>query len=363
VVELWIRRLFDIPLFYKVLLANGLIVVAGATVGTLVTAHTVRGVADPLSYTLIGMFAFAGFVLSITVNFIILRAAFQPLNRLAEVAEGVRQGDYSRRVMPSTFADPQLARLGASFNGTLDELERDRDHLRGLTSQIINAQEDERKRIARELHDDTAQLLFAQLLRLTSLKSSDQEPVREVAGALEQSTVDAIEGVRRLALELRPPALDDLGLWSALGELAQRYEDRQGMTVEYTWQGSRERLPGELELVLYRIAQEAMTNVVKHSAATRIWLNVSRRTDRVVLIVVDNGRGFDPEIVTRRDERGLGLGVFGMAERASLVGGSLRVEQARPRGTRVEATVPLALAERIMEPARTGNEGNAYRHG
>lgn len=357
-VELWIRRLFDMPLFYKVLLANGMIVVAGATVGTLVTAHTVRGVADPLSYTLIGMFAFAGFVLSLTVNFIVLRAAFQPLDRLAEVAEGVRQGDYSRRVKPSTFADPQLARLGASFNGTLDELERDRDHLRGLTSQIINAQEDERKRIARELHDDTAQLLFAQLLRLTALKSSEQEPVRAVAGALEQSTVDAIEGVRRLALELRPPALDDLGLWSALGELAQRYEDQLGMSVEYSWQGSRERLPGELELVLYRIAQEAMTNVVKHAQATRICLKVFRRAGHVTLVIVDNGQGFDPKVVMIRDERGLGLGVFGMAERASLVGGSLLVEPAEPHGTRVQATVPLALAERIMEPVKTEHKRN-----
>ena len=359
----WIQRLFGIPLFYKVLLANGMIVVVGATIGTLVTAHTVRGVADPLSYTLIAMFAFVGFVLSLTVNFIVLRAAFQPLNRLAEVAERVRRGDYSVRVRPSTFSDPQLARLGASFNETLDELERDRNQLRQLTGQIINAQEDERKRIARELHDDTAQVLFAQLLRLTALKSSEHEPVRDVAESLEQSTVDAIEGVRRLALELRPPALDDLGLWAALAELAQRYEDRHGLRVTYEWSGSRERLPGELELVLYRIAQEAMNNVVKHASATSINVEIARKPDRVELTVADDGVGIDTTGLVQRDDRGLGLGIFGMAERTSLVGGSLHVDPVAPHGTRVVATIPMAVARRLMDPADLAGTTEQEQHG
>ncbi|MDQ4045660.1 MAG: sensor histidine kinase [Chloroflexota bacterium] len=350
------RRLVEVPLLYKILLANGMIVVLGATVGTLVTAHTVRSASDPLSYTLITVFAFVGFVLSIGVNYVVLRAAFQPLYRLGEVAEGIRQGDFSRRVRPSTFSDPMLARLGASFNETLDELEQDRDRLRELTSQILDAQEDERKRIARELHDDTAQVLFAQLLRLTALKSSEHEAVRASAEALEQSTVDAIEGVRRLALELRPPALDDLGLWAALGELAQRYEERYDLEVDYEWRGSRERLAKELELVLYRIAQEAMTNVVKHARASHAQLALSRSADEVALSITDDGVGFDVGRASSRDDRGLGLGIFGMVERSSLVGGSMRVIQLRPHGARIEARVPLALVERIMEPAASGGK-------
>ncbi|HEV2128089.1 MAG TPA: sensor histidine kinase [Thermomicrobiales bacterium] len=352
----WQRRLSEVPLLYKILLANGLIVVLGATVGTLVTAHTVSSPLDPLSYTLITMFAFVGFVLSIAVNYVVLRAAFQPLYRLGEVAESIRQGDFSRRVRPSTFSDPMLARLGASFNETLDELGQDRDRLRELTSQIIDAQEDERKRIARELHDDTAQVLFAQLLRLTALKSSEHEPVRACAEALEQSTVDAIEGVRRLALELRPPALDDLGLWAALAELAQRYEERYDLRVAYEWKGSRERLARDLELVLYRIAQEAMTNVVKHARASHVQLALSRSADEVALSISDDGVGFDAGRVSRRDDRSLGLGIFGMIERSALVGGSLRVVPLHPRGTRIEAIVPLALVERIMESATSGGK-------
>ena len=350
----FIQRVFEIPLLYKVLLANGAIVVLGATIGTLITAHTVHGVDDPTSFGLIALFAFVGCVLSLLVNFVVLRAAFQPLDRLAEVAEGVRLGDFSKRVRPSTFSDAQLARLGASFNETLDELEADRNQLRELTSQVIHAQEDERKRIARELHDDTAQVVFAQLLRLTALKSSDQEPVRAVAESLESSTVDAIEGVRRLALELRPPTLDDLGLQAALGGLAQRYGEQHDMRVDYEWRGSRERLPEELELVLYRIAQEALTNVVKHARATTVGITLERGQHHVTLTVTDNGIGFEPTAASIRDERGLGLGIFGMVERTALVGGTLRVVPVRPQGVSIVAVVPLAVAERRTERASTG---------
>ena len=344
-----INRIFGIPLLYKVLAANAVVVVLGATVGTLITVRTVHDQDDPTSYWLIMIFAIVGIIMSLAVNFVILRAAFQPLDRLAEVAELIRLGDFSRRVRPSLFSDPQLARLGASFNETLDELDDDRSRLRELTSQVIHAQEEERKRIARELHDDTAQVLFAQLLSLTALKSSETKEVRAVAESLEVSTVNAIEGVRRLALELRPPALDDLGLHDALGELAQRYSDQHGMTVDYEWKGSRERLPKELELVLYRIAQEAMTNIVKHSRATHTVMVLQRQQREVELKVSDNGIGIDQLNSMTRDHRGLGLGIFGMVERTALVGGELKVMPATPHGASIVATVPLARAQKILD--------------
>lgn len=345
------HRILGIPLLYKVLLANAVIVVLGATIGTLITVRSVHGNDDPAEYWLIALFACGGTVLSLLVNYLVLRAALQPLDRLAEVAERVRRGDFSRRVRPSRFPDPQLARLGSSFNETLDELAADREQLRQLTSQVINAQEDERKRIARELHDDTAQVLFAQLLGITALRSSDNETIRTAAESMAESTVDALEGVRRLALELRPPALDDLGLWAALGELAQRYGEKYQLAVAYDWHGSRERLPADLELVLYRIAQEAMTNIIKHAGATEASIDVERRSGEVVLTVSDNGRGFDPGLPTVRDERGLGLGIFGMVERTALMGGGLRVEPMEPHGTSIVAIIPLAHAVRIMSRA------------
>lgn len=343
------QRLFGIPLLYKVLVANAMIVVTGAIVGTVVTSMTLPSENEAGSAGLITAFAVVGGTISIVVNYFVLRAAFQPLDRLAEVANVIRTGDFSTRVRATLFSDPQLARLASSFNETLDELERDRNQLRQLTSQVIHAQEEERKRIARELHDDTAQVLFAQLLRIAAMKSSHDPGVQQTAESLEASTVEAIEGVRRLALELRPPALDDLGLREALADLAQRYSEQTDIPVGYEWNGPRERLPAEVELVLYRIAQEAMTNVLKHAHATRADIAVQQIGSDMVLTVIDNGRGFDPAVVADRDVRGLGLGVFGMAERTGLVGGNLRIEPVASAGVRVVATVPIARLHKILD--------------
>lgn len=349
VIRSFSQRIFGIPLLYKVLVANALIVVAGAVVGTTVTSMTVSNDDEAISVGLIAAFVVIGGALSITVNYLVLRAAFQPLDRLAEVADVIRTGVFSARVRATLFSDPQLARLAESFNETLDELEQDRNQLRQLTSQVIHAQEEERKRIARELHDDTAQGLFAQLLTITAMKSSRHTDVQQVAESLEASTVEAIEGVRRLALELRPPALDDLGLREALADMAQRYSEQTDIPVGYQWNGPRERLPAELELVLYRIAQEAMTNVLKHAHASRADITVTQVDADMVLTIVDNGQGFDPDTVVQRDVRGLGLGVFGMAERTSLVGGNLGIEAAEPYGVRVVATVPIGRMHKVLD--------------
>lgn len=132
------------------------------------------------------------------------------------------------------------------------------------------------------------------MLRLTALKSSANEEVRNTAAALEEMTVEALEGVRRLALELRPPALDDLGLHAALDDLAQRFSEQLNIPVELTIHGSRGRLPGAMELVLYRVAQEALTNVAKHARATKVTIDLDRRPNDVTLTVIDDGIGFDP---------------------------------------------------------------------
>ena len=335
------QRLASMPLLYKVLTANSLIVMAGAVVGTYTTARFVHRDVAPAREWLVLIFAVIGLVLSLAVNYWVLRAAFEPLDTLERVANAVRNGDFSARSGSFRFSDPQLTRLAETFDQTLDELERDREELRHLAGQVISAQEEERKRIARELHDDTAQVLFAQLLRVTALKTSPNEDLRETAEALENSTVEAIEGVRRLALELRSPALDDLGLREALGDLAQRFGEQLGIPVHYNVTGLRDRLSPEVELMLYRVAQEAMTNVAKHANATEAWITLIRTGSSVTVAIDDNGTGFDPERPTDRDGRGLGLGLFGMEERVSLVGGTLSISRLEPSGMRILATVPL----------------------
>jgi two-component system sensor histidine kinase UhpB len=346
--ESWIDREQDIqaqlaslPILYKVLIANALVVFAGAVVGTYTTVRFVNEDIVPTREGLVLLFGGLGVVLSLAVNYWVLKVAFEPLDSLERVATAVRNGDFSARTEPWRFGDPQLLRFSETFNKTLDELQRDREQIQLLANQVIRAQEDERQRVSRELHDDTAQVLFAQLLRLTALKSSTNDQVRDTAKEMEDMTVEAIESVRRLALELRPPALDDLGLREALGALVQRFEDQSDIKVDYKIAGHRERLSGEIELVLYRVAQEAMTNVLKHAGATSVVVDLIRTPDNVALSVTDNGKGFDPIIPMVRDGRGLGLGLFGMEERVQLVGGTLSITAVDPHGTRVTASIPI----------------------
>lgn len=336
------RSLLTLPIVFKVLIANALVVAFGAIAGTWVTQQTVLRSAEQRAVLLIVVFVLIGVILSLAVNYLVLRAAFQPVSNLERAAIAVRRGDFSVRVEASAFTDPQFAQFATTFNATLDEIAADRDQLRQLASQVIRAQEQERKRIARELHDDTAQVLFAQLLRLTALKSSSSAEVRDTAASLEEMTVDAIEGVRRMAVELRPPALDDLGLLAALGDLAQRFGDQRGVEVDYQARGLRGRLSPEVELVLYRVAQEAITNIAKHAGATRVWIDLDRAGDDVTLSVRDDGRGFDPALARARDDRGLGLGLFGMEERVALLGGSFNVWPRKGGGTEIFAFLPLS---------------------
>lgn len=336
------NRLGGLPILYKVLIANAAIVALGAVAGTWLTIQTVRHAAADQFVGLASGFVAVGIVASVVVNYVVLRAAFRPLATLEQTALAVQGGDLSARAAPTSFMDPQVAHLAETFNTTLDELARDRAELRSLASQVIRAQEDERRRIARELHDDTAQVLFAQLLRLTTLKGSPDPGVQAMASTLEEMTVEALEGVRRLALELRPPALDDLGLPAALGELAQRFAEQLDVPVDYQSRGLRGRLPSEVELVLYRVAQEALTNIAKHASARRIWLDVDRTADDVTISIRDDGRGFDRAVTAVSDGRGLGLGIFGMEERVALVGGRFRIWSRPGVGTEIFAYIPLA---------------------
>ncbi|MGB3329517.1 MAG: HAMP domain-containing sensor histidine kinase [Thermomicrobiales bacterium] len=335
-------RLLSLPIFYKVLVANMVIVLVGAIAGTYVTARVVTSPDDSPNPWLILVFVAVGFVLSACVNVIVLRAAFQPIDSLERVAEAVRRGDLSARAEPITFGDPQLARLAETFNDTLGRLQQDQDQLRRLAVQVIGAQEDERKRIARELHDDTAQILFAQLLSIAAMKSAPRDTMQDQVDQLEGMTVDAIEAVRRLALELRPPALDDLGLREALEGLTQRFSEQMAIPVAFSMTGVRERLDPSVELVLYRVAQEALTNVAKHARATTASVLVERRDRAVDLIVEDDGVGFSKDLNSVDERRGLGLGLFGMEERVTLVGGTFSISRAAGgTGTRVRAMIPL----------------------
>lgn len=329
-----------LPLRQKVLLANATIVLGGAVFGTWITAHVANRHDGWEMVGLMSLFALSGGLVSILVNRLVLRAALKPLGDIVTTAERVRAGDFSARTNVDPTRDQELEQIVISFNAALDRVEEDGARIKDLVTRIFAAQEEERKRIARELHDDTSQVLFAQLLRVTAMRSSGNPEVREIAESLEVMFAESMEAVRRLGHELRPPSLDDLGLREATEALVQRMAERSNVDIEFTYSGSAARLDPNIELVLYRVAQEALTNMWKHAHATRATVSLSSSAEGIELIVEDNGRGFDIDAETVSDGRGLGLGVFGMQERVDLVGGILEVIGRRNPGTRVRAWIP-----------------------
>jgi signal transduction histidine kinase len=207
-----------------------------------------------------------------------------------------------------------------------------RDALR----RAVAAQELERRRLARELHDETGQALTSILLGLKGVEEARQDSdVHQAVEQLRELVVATLQDVRRLAVELRPKALDDFGLVPALERLVDSFREQTGMQAELEARVGPERLPGDVETTLYRITQEALTNIVKHAQARRVSIVLTRRDSLVTAVIEDDGRGFE---ATGDGER---LGLLGMRERVELVGGRLTVESREGRGTTIAAEVPL----------------------
>ena len=210
---------------------------------------------------------------------------------------------------------------------------------RDTVRRVVSAQEAERRRLALELHDETGQALTSILLGLKAIGAAKTEEEAEQAEAeVRALVVQALQDVRALAVELRPAALDDFGLGSAAERLAQTFQERSG--IETSVQATLDdRLPAEVETVLYRVVQEALSNVVKHAEAERVSIVVGQRDGTVVATIDDDGRGF-----AEADVREDALGLVGMRERLALVGGTLEIESTPGAGTTVAAQVPVAAS-------------------
>jgi signal transduction histidine kinase len=232
-------------------------------------------------------------------------------------------------------ADLRLAEQFAARAAIAVDLSRrvQRDALR----RVVAGQELERQRLARELHDETGQALTSILLGLKAVEEAPTvEKIREGANELRELVVATLQDVRRLAVELRPKALDDFGLTAALERLTQTFSEATGIEVQLEAALGDERFPGEVETTLYRIVQEALTNTVKHAGARKVSILLMRRGSAATAVIEDDGQGFDPGTV-RED----GLGLLGMRERVELLEGKLTVESSPESGTTLVAEVPL----------------------
>lgn len=328
------RRLRRLPLLARILLVNSLIVALGAVVGTVVVVWHVRSYPDDFHYELIAVFLLAGVLLSGAVNYIALRLTLAPLDRVQATVDAVREGRRDVRADPGPAADERFARLAETFNHMLDHLDEDARQLHQLSGAIIAAQEEERQRVARELHDEAAQALTSLLVRIRLLERADDPlAAREHVRELRELTAGALEQVRRVALELRPTILDDLGLLAALEWRVDEFNAAGTARATLSANCRDLRMPHEAELALFRVAQEALTNVARHAQAGSVTISLGCDGTWLTLEVADDGRGFDPATATG------GLGLRGMRERLALIGGSLTIEGAPGAGTRVVARV------------------------
>jgi signal transduction histidine kinase len=273
----------------------------------------------------------------------------RPIHQLVQAANRIGSGDFDTRA--KVFSGDEVGRLAIAFNrmarglqGYRNEvLEKEKARV-SLIERIVHVQEEERKSISRELHDQLGQSLLALLLAVQSICKENDVP-QDLCGDIENRIRQLIDEVGRLAWGMRPSILDDYGLDSALARHVEEVSSHCDLVIDYQYTCSPglQRLPSQTEVTLYRIAQEAIGNVVRHARAMRASAVLFQRQETVTLLVEDNGRGFDIE--SKQKDGASCFGLTGMKERAALLGGTCAVESVPGQGTTIRVTIPLSESE------------------
>jgi len=315
----------DLSLYWRVVLINGVVLVAGTVALALspatVSTRVLRSEAVVLA---------VGLAVILLTNALLLRRSLAPLDRLASKMATVDSPAPGQRLAQE--GSGVVAELIASFNAMLGRLEAERS---SSNAKALAAQESERQRIAQELHDEIGQSLTVVLLGLKRAVDRAPEDLRDELHAVQETVRSSLDEVRQVARRLRPGVLEDLGLLSALSAVAAEFSQLNSVPVGRRFDPDLPPLSDEVELVLYRIAQESLTNVARHADATRVELSLTAEDGAVTLHITDNGRGG----VSRE-----GAGIRGMRERALLIGARLTVAAAPGGGTEVRLVVPMTAS-------------------
>lgn len=334
-VPAWVEAFLRAPLVTKIAGANAVIVVAAlaSAMGFIGNSAADRGVIVVMLVALLW---------SLVVNVVLVVLALRPLGELETTAQRIWRGDLEARVPRSLLADRNMLRIGGTLNVLLDGLTSDRIKLRALAFQVLHAGDVERARIARELHDSSAQTLAGLLFELSALASLNQDStLAERIERIRRMTAGVLDELKLLAHTVYPRILDDRGLVPALEHLARETEERTDTRVEVNAEDGATDVPKDYTSALYRVAQEAVNNAIRHGHPSRIMIHVGARQGVARLEVVDDGAGFD---VREAEERRPGMGLFTMRERAALLGGGVEIHSTQALGTRVVLTVPLERA-------------------
>jgi two-component system sensor histidine kinase UhpB len=317
-------------LFHRVAGINALLllVAVGLTIIILVPGHESSYRSGEEGIVLV-----VAVILVVVLNLVLVRRVVGPVQRLTAQARDV---DLTDPMPPVVDAGPnsEAGELAHTFNAMLVRLQAER---REATGRVLAAQESERLRIAQELHDQVGQELTAALLLLSRLETKAPRELGPAVLDVQNSIRASLEDVRRIAIELRPEALEDLGLESALAVLCDRFAERSGLDVSYRIDEPLPTLSPQTELVIYRVAQEALTNVARHSGSGWAELSLEPGERQIVLTVRDRGKGLHNGQLP-------GSGMRGMRERAALVGAGLEIDNASPGpGAEVRLRVPIEV--------------------
>jgi two-component system sensor histidine kinase UhpB len=328
-----------LPVLERVLVVNSVIIVTGALVGTLLTHHlTIIG-----NLWLTPLLLSVGILFLLLINYRIIKTSLHPFRDFRNAVDRVKNGQTILFETPSMQSDPDIHQLVLSVNSMLGRLEMRTKQLQALSERIITAQEEERRRIARSLHDDTSQAVSTLLLQLERLENElpeDRDDLRLRLADARRLVSNMLEELRKNIWDLRPSILDDLGLIPAIRWYARMRLQEIGVQLNFDL-GENIRLEPYLETMLFRITQEAVTNILRHAGAKTVTISLKWEGERVCLEVEDDGRGFDVErtageAVTRKQ-----LGLLGIQERVSIVGGQAVVDSSPGHGARLQVSVPL----------------------
>ena len=320
-------RLSRLPLLWRVFAVNAGLLLAVSLVLALLAGpiHTSIAVVETFDIAI-------GLVVMLAANLALVHRALAPVGRLVVRMRTVDLLQPGQRLAED--GGPEISEVLHSFNQMLDRLEAERQE---SSRRALAAQEAERLRVARHLHDEVGQVLTGILLQLDALAVPDDGARRRNVDNAKAAIRASLEDVRRIAQELRPELLEHLGLVSALTQLSRMVADQAGVRVDHHFAAQLPSLSPEAELAIYRVTQESLTNAVRHAGATRIDVTIDAGPESVVLRVIDDGRGLP-------DGHTDGGGIRGMRERAMLIGGALAVKPGADGGVEVRFEVPASHA-------------------
>lgn len=330
-----VGRTVTTALYWRLFGLNALIFLAGGAV----LVFSPATVSTPVSVTEVSVLT-VGLVLMLAINALLLRTGLRPLNGLTALMQRVDLLQPGERLTVRGNGD--VAHLIDTFNAMLDRLETERGE---SNAHALAAQEGERQRIAQELHDEIGQSLTAVLLGLKRAVDRAPDELRAELCDVQETIRASLDEVRHVARRLRPGVLDDLGLFSAMNALATDFADASHTPVTRRFDHRLPALSSATELVLYRIAQESLTNIARHAGASEVELFLARERDHVLLCITDDGHGLNGASE--------GAGIRGMRERALLIGAHLALDSPTAGGTQVRLVVPTDTVPTDTVPTET----------